>query len=269
MKLPRELLDEIFSHLQAQDDEATLQACSLVAKSWVYPAQKLLFSSVVLNTSTYLLWRKRIRLNKTTLLNHVRSLHYWERDPNPPRWSGPPRIDGLIRYLPSFRQLRTLTLSRMSVESDFSQQVKIFSVFQHTLSSLSIRLVSLPRSAFIALVDFFPNLKNLEICNPHFCEDDQQPTTLSRPLRGGLHIAGFMLEALVTFSDQLLRMQVAYDKLTAENGWIPDSAVRYYQLIINTCGKSLLYLNLHLCERFVQHDSSRISGTGRFRPLIF
>ena len=46
--LPQELLDEIVAHLPS-DDVKTLRACSLVAKSWVYPAQRLLFFFVELH----------------------------------------------------------------------------------------------------------------------------------------------------------------------------------------------------------------------------
>ena len=251
MKFPQELLDKIFSHLPNRDVE-TLRACSLVETSWVYPAQTLLFSSVVLNTSTYLSWEEKISPNNTELLGHVRSFHYWAPSPDPPRLPSPSHIDGPIRYLLSFRQLRTLTLSSMRIEPTFSQQVNIFSAFQHTLSSLSIWAISLPWSAFIALIDYFPNLRNLEICNLHYHKDDRQSTTLSRPLLGGLSIIHFTTEALAAFSDQLPRMQVAYDELTIfDNRFLP-SATEYYQLIINSCGKSLLHLNIHPSECFPQ-----------------
>ena len=47
-------------------------------------------------------------------------------------------------------------------------------------------------------------------------------------------------------------MQVAYDKLTIfDNRFLP-SPTQYYQLIVNTCGKNLLYLNIHPCECFAQ-----------------
>ena len=47
-------------------------------------------------------------------------------------------------------------------------------------------------------------------------------------------------------------MQVAYDKLTIFDNRFPPSPTQYYQLIVNTCGKSLLYLNIHPCECFAQ-----------------
>ena len=252
MELPQELLDEILSHLP-KDDAETLRACSLVKRSWVYPAQRLLFSSIVLSARAYLLWGNKIDPDKTELLDHVRSFHYWAPNNKTSCLSTSDPIYGFTRYLAAFRRLRTLTLSDMpfsSITSNPSQEANIYSAFQHTLSSLSILECSISWSVFIQLIGYFPNLRNLEICNLHYGRDDRQPITLSRPLRGGLCITGFAMWALATFSDRLPRNQVAYDKLTISDDRIPPSATKYYQLIVNACGKSLVHLNFHPCECF-------------------
>jgi hypothetical protein len=255
MDLPQELLDGIFSHLPS-DGGKTLRACALVARTWVYPAQRLLFSSIRFNTDTYQSWEKAISPANTELLTHIRSLHYFTRNPHP-RHRIIPHVNALAGYLPSFRQLQILTLSGMRVNPDCSQG--IFSAFQHTLSSLSLREVSLPWVVFAALVDYFPSLRNLEVRDPNYDEDDRQSTTLSKPLYGKLFISTFTDEALATFSDKLPGLPVAYDELTI--GWssIARPVPRYYQQIIDTCAKSLKRLNLHPSACFIQSaNSSRI-----------
>ncbi|KAF9645200.1 hypothetical protein BDM02DRAFT_3271888 [Thelephora ganbajun] len=242
MNLPQELLDEIFSHLPPHDEES-LRACSLVAKRWVYPTQRLLFSSVVIDPNTYQSWKDSISPTNAELLSHVRSFYYFTWAPPPPHWSFPP-IDALLDYLPSFCQLQDLTLCDVRIKSDFSEQVKIFSAFQYTLSSLSLHEISLPWIAFVTLVDFFPYLRNLEIRDPSYVEDDRQSIPLSRPLRGGLSIDMFTEEALGTFSSRLSGMEVAYNELTIYE--IPTRLTPHcYQHIIDTCGESLKRLNFH------------------------
>lgn len=254
MNLPQELLDEIFGYLPS-DGGKTLRACSLVAKLWVYPAQRLLFYTVNLNAQTYWLWKQRISPANTGLLSHVRSLTYILTDAQPVLWTP----YALIDYLPSFCQLQSLTLCNMRIDSDFSKQVEI-SPFRHTLSSLQLSKVSLPWIAFATLVDSFPSLRNLDIYAPCYDEDNRRPTTLSRPLRGKIAVDMSMEEALVAFSDRLPGMRVEYDELTLYGSYF-RSTPRCYQRIVNTCGKSLQRLNLHPSERFFLSALGVVSST--------
>lgn len=246
MDLPQDVLDEIFGHLPRDDTEA-LRACSLVARPWVYPARRLLFSSVAITLNTYKLWKDTISPANTELLRHVRSLHYFARDNRVLRWF-PPRIDALIDYMPLFCHLQSLTLCDMRVKSDFSEKIEIFSAFQHTLSSLSLQNTSLPWITFVALIDYFPALGTLEILDPFFHEDDQQQTPLSRPLHGDLVIAGFTKQALTILSDRLCGIQVVYDELAIHEDPISRSAPGHYQHLIDVCGKDLKRLKLSPCE---------------------
>ena len=59
MNLPRELYDEILSHLPS-DDRRSFQNCSLVAKSWVNPSRRRLFETVDIRASTSRAWRVNI-----------------------------------------------------------------------------------------------------------------------------------------------------------------------------------------------------------------
>lgn len=124
MNLPHELLNEIFSHL-APDDGDSLQACSLVAKSWVSPAQRLLFSSVTVTRNNYRSWEDRVSYPNAELFSHVRSLRYSVTpglDPLP--------ISGFFDCLPLFRHLQHLSLRSTHIKSNISEQLDAFSVFR-------------------------------------------------------------------------------------------------------------------------------------------
>ena len=245
MNLPQEVLDEIFSHLDPYYDGVSLRACSLVARSWVYPAQRRFFSSVTITPAVEQSWNDNISPTNIKLLSHVRSLDYG-------KWSHqrfPSRVGALVDYFPSLRQLRSLTLTRMWIGLGFSEHVEVFSAFQHTLSSLYLRDIYLPWTALIILINYFPFLKNLEVQNPSFGERDDHPTPLSRPLHGRLAITKFAEPALKTLSDRLpaLGGQLACDELAIWGRLINHLVcLDHYQCVIDTCGKNLKRLSLSL-----------------------
>jgi hypothetical protein len=69
----------------------------------------------------------------------------------------------LREYLPLFFQLRTLIFLGTDIERTIPEHLDLFSAFQHTLSLLFIREASITWSAFVALVGYFPDLRDLEI----------------------------------------------------------------------------------------------------------
>ena len=77
MALPPELIDEILAYLQV--NKRMLQDCSLVAKSWVYPNQKLLHMNAHLTPETYRIWQENVSPAGTEPLQHFRILswHYF------------------------------------------------------------------------------------------------------------------------------------------------------------------------------------------------
>ena len=144
MILPLELLDDILIHLQL--DNQALQNCSLVARSWTYPSQKLLYTRVIITPSRYQTWQEIASPTSANLLRHVQilmcrefqSLHDLHDD-----------------YLKSFHHLQYLSLDH-HVDLDTTS---LFPAFQNTLSSLSLSHVSLTLDAFIKLLSYFPKLR--------------------------------------------------------------------------------------------------------------
>ncbi|KAF9790872.1 hypothetical protein BJ322DRAFT_1017500 [Thelephora terrestris] len=204
MKLPQDLLDEIFNLIYDEyDDNETLRACSLVEKSWVYPTQRLLFSCIDVDIGSYPPWEGRTGPGKAEPFDHTHSLFYFRS-----RHHG---CDTLPRQLPPFRQLQTLTLSGPNFPKNFSQHLEVFSAFQHTLSSLTSDCVEISWPSCFAIVCYFPNLSDLDIISPCSGDDNEEPMVPSRRLHGRLRVDEVMY--LTTFLDQLSSMQVAYDEL--------------------------------------------------------
>ena len=239
MNLPRELLDEIFSYLPSYDSRP-LRACSLVARSWVSPARRRLFSSVTFTKKNRRSWKDRIPPSNTELLNHVRSLRFfthWDiknQDRLP--------INDIFDYLPSFHRLKHLTLYNMRIWSDVSERLDVPSAFRHTLSSLVFDDVVLTWFAFITIVDYLPGIADLVVVRPTWEIDHRHTPPLSRPLPGRLSVNVY--RDFQTFPDKLSELEVEYDELLIHGSCDPIPATPHYQRIIDSCRKSLRRLRL-------------------------
>ena len=252
MSFPQDLVDEILNNLPLDDmeDELSLQNCSLVAKSWTNPSQKRLFETVVITKANRQLWLKNISPTNIELLRHVRSLSITSFDT--PTWQVPfleyIDIDDLYDYFPSFHQLHTIELRGLHISSDIPQRMEMFSSCQQSLSSLFFVGSSLRWHSFIALIDYFPNLRHLELQGLSFENINSDPPPLSRPLRGklGLHI--FEAFNLIDFSNWFTGLEVEYEELAVNVG---HTTGIYSQTIVTACEKTLKYLKIGFRECIV------------------
>ena len=248
MSFPQELVDEILSYLSSDDkqDQQSLRNCSLVAKSWINPSRRHLFKTILIRERDRQSWLDRISPSNIELLRHVRSFCFygsdlWDRDP-PSKFTD---IEDLYVYFPSFRRLHTIDLCEAHISSDFPEQVEMFSPYQQVLSSLILAAVSLPWRSFVALIDYFPNLRNLELQSLSFEDDNVNTPPLSRPLRGKLCFYLSEEEYLVSFSNWFTGLEVEYEELVIDVGYVSGT---YSQRIATTCGKTLKHLRFQLCE---------------------
>ena len=187
MRLPTELIDEILDHLPS-DDEESLRSCSLVAKSWLDPCQRRLFEAIIIDMDTYQPWFDNISPTNTELLRHVQQLMYVPMRKKDPRYP-PYRIGDDFRvYLPSFCQLQYLIFGLVDIESIIPDHKNLFFAFQHTLFALSLLRVSTTWNGLVTLLGYFPNLKNLEICEVSLDVDARPAPHLPRALRGRLFV---------------------------------------------------------------------------------
>ena len=230
MALPLELIDEILTYLQ--DDEITLQNCSLIAKSWVYSSQKLLCAHVHLTPGTYRIWRENVSPASAELLQYVRTLncrgfktlHSSHGD-----------------YFRSLHRLERLALRVfVRIEPDITN---LFLAFQTTLSSLSLSRVSITWGAFINVVDYFPNLQDLHLSQSSFVGDCRVVPPLSRPPRGKLSLITLSSDNMSILSSGFSVSELRYNELEITNVFdrIPSHAIRP---IISPCGKTLTRLVL-------------------------
>jgi hypothetical protein len=230
MALPPELIDEILTYLQ--DDEKTLQNCSLIAKSWAYSSQKLLCAHVHLTPWTYRRWRETVSPTSAELLQHVRTM-----DCRAFHTLHPSHGD----YFRSLRRLERLALRVfVRIEPDITN---LFLAFQSTLSSLSLSRVSITWIAFINVVDYFPNLKDLHLSQSSFVGDCREIPPLSKPPRGKLCLFTLSSDDMSILSSGLSASVLRYNELEITNIFvqIPSRAIRS---IISTCGKTLTRLVL-------------------------
>ena len=248
MNLPLELLDEILSYLAPHNQ--SLRNCSLVARSWLHPSRKRLFENVYIQDTDHQSWLDNISPTNTELLQHVHSFCFASSQP----WGrNPPfeyiNIDDLYVYFPSFHRLHTINLSDVHISSDIPERIEMFSHCQQVLSSLILVDVSLPWRSFTTLIDYFPNLRNLELSTLAFDDDNINPPPLSRPLRGKLCFYLSEAATVVAFSDWLFTGPVVeYDELVVDVGYF---SAAHFQQIITACEKSLKRLKLEVCECFV------------------
>ena len=213
---PPEILEEILEHIPADfEGNPTLIACALVATWWTGPSQRRLFSSVLIREDKYRRWMNGVVLSgsKTRLLRYVRSLwhcrgvyvgaKYPMRDL--PQDSG--------KYFSALSNLRTLTLYNIAIghisEEGFHT---CFSAFRETLTYLSLETFATSFSAFVTLVDNFPNLRTLQLRALDLEPDGEPVPSLSRPLRGGFHVYSIEPDCLA-FLNQFARLDLEYDEL--------------------------------------------------------
>lgn len=209
MDLPPEIVDEIIGHLPVYD-EKSIRNCSLVAKSWVHPSRRRLFENVHLRPDNLKSWLRHVSPMNVKLLQHVRSLSYRiANTPDLPH-GRMDRVDLLRYYSPSFHQLRHLMLSTGCLQSLI--QIWDPSAFQHTLSSLSLWFCCLTASTLVTLINYFPNLAQLDLGGLIHEPSDQPIPPLFQPLRK-LSVCEFNTYHDMGLLDQLLGLRPRCDEV--------------------------------------------------------
>ena len=241
MEIPQELVDEILNYLSLGDkqDQQSLRNCSLVSKSWINSSRRRIFESVVIGGANRRLWLDKISPSNIDLLWHVRSLSLisdpWKREPS----SKSTDFNDLYAYFPSLRRLHTIKLYDTRISPDIPERVEVFSACQQSLSSLIFAVVSLPWRSLIALIGYFPNLRNLELRGISFEDTDRNTPPLSRPLRGKLSFYISGEEHLAALSCWFAGLEVEYEELATNVGHMSGP---HSQRVVTACGKTLKFL---------------------------
>ena len=186
--LPPEILDKILEHIPPnREGRPTLIACAFVATWWTGPSQRCLFSSVRIDQDNYERWMNGVVLtgSKAHLLELARSLRHSHvldyRMQDLAQDSG--------EYLSVLRNLHSLALVNVCVEHISEDGFRAcFSAFRDTLTYPSLETFTTSFSAFVTLVDYFPNITTLRLRSFELEPDGGPVPSLSRPLRGKLYV---------------------------------------------------------------------------------
>jgi len=204
---------------ESEEGRSTLMACALVATSWRGPSQRRLFSSVLIDEYNYKSWMNCVVSSgyKAHLLKFVRSLTHW-RDPNPKTkypMENLPQDSG--EYLSALPNIRTLKLYHIRIERISEEGFRTcFSAFRETLTALSLGTFDTSFSAFVTLVDYFPNITSLELGSIVLEPDEEPAPVLSRPLRGKVHVWGAHASRL-EFLGRFVKLELEYDELVLDS----------------------------------------------------
>ena len=240
---PPKILDKVLQQIPTnREGQQTLIACALVATWWVRPSQRCLFSSVEIYGSNHKRWMKGVVLpgSKAHLLEHVRSLRY-SRNPNY-------RMQDLAKdsgeYLSALRNLRSLTFFAIKVEHIGEDQLHAcFSAFRETLTYLSLESFATSFSAFVTLVDYFPNITTLRLCSFVLEPDEGLVPSLSRPLRGKLHLRDLGADFL-KFFDQFTKLDMEYEELVVGSSSLSLTETKLLEAALQICTNTVRSLRL-------------------------
>jgi len=118
-------------------------------------------------------------------------------------------------YLSVMYNLRNFTVQNGWVEHiDEEGFHACFSAFRGTLTYLSLDISATSFSAFVTLVDYFPNIRTLLLKSLILKPDEGPVQTLSRPLRGKAHI--HVQSNYLEFFERLAELDTEYEELVID-----------------------------------------------------
>jgi len=153
---------------------------------------------------------------KTRLLGYVRSLQHCR--------GVYAEVKYCMRNLPqdhgehfsALCNLRTLMLFNIVIEHIGEAGLRTcFSTFRETLTSLALQKFLVPFSSFVTLVDYFPNIRNLQLRSFTLGSDTSPVPTLSRPLRGRVGVCG--VDGCLNFLDLFARLDLEYEEVVIDS----------------------------------------------------
>ena len=150
-RVPQELVDQVLDHLA--DDTATLQSCSLVAKSWIYPSRRHLFNSIFLTVNDITKWNTTFPNPEDSPAGHVRDLSFCFIQPDV-------GINFADRFL-YFSNVQKLTLiGRTAADPGF---ISGLGQLPPSIRSVDITFSKILTVHIISMMQQLPNLENLSL----------------------------------------------------------------------------------------------------------
>lgn len=184
MSLPPEIVDLI---IDLVDNYRALQACSLVAKGWVYRSRKNLFRTVVL--FTHHRWQNAISVGDASPAGYVRTLSMVQGITPPTRWINTDKLYPFLPHLRDFKNVENLVISGWA-PSRFSEGglKKYFGPFGGKLRSLELGGERMTPDSFLVFLGLFPNLEDLSVQERVVGEETTRVLTVSPKFSGRLTV---------------------------------------------------------------------------------
>jgi hypothetical protein len=226
MSPPPEVVDHI---IDLTSNHRTLQACSLVAKSWVARSRMHLFRDVLL--FSHRRWQKDMSVGPTSPAIYTRTLTLVQ--PNTPqgKWINTHNLYPFLSHLRDFKNVENLILDGWD-SSKFSAGglKKYFGHFGAHLRSLELDGERMSPESFLIFLGLFPNLEDLSVKEPiRGAEASVAPAVLPK-LSGRLTIRVHTTNLFPSICKFPLRFQ----EICLEEH--PHD----YQELINACAKTLV-----------------------------
>ena len=182
-------------------------------------------------------------VSKIHLLGYVRSLKQYPRTPdtgNNYAMQNLPEDSG--EYLSALHNVRSLKLTNIRVEHVGEGGFRAcFSAFRETLTDLSLMAFVTSFSAFVALVDYFPNITTLRV-GFFLVESDEGPVTpLSRPLRGKICLHDISYDCM-EFFNRFAKLDLEYEEVVLEP--CLRTTTELLQSVLRLGGSTVKYLRL-------------------------
>ena len=150
-RVPQELIDEILDHLAK--DTRTLHSCSLVAKSWIYPSRRHLFSTLFLTANDVTKWSKIFPNPEDSPAGHVRDLSFCFIHTDVPI--------NFAHRISYFSNVRGLTLiGRVATDPSF---ITALGPLPPTTRSVDITFSRVLPTHIVSVIQQLPNLDNLSL----------------------------------------------------------------------------------------------------------
>jgi len=159
MPLPPEIVDHI---IDLTNNHRTLQACSLVAKSWVCRSRVHLFRDVVL--FSHRRWQRVMPVGENSPATYTRTLTMGQSGTPQGKWINIDNLYPFLSHLRDFKNVENLILDGWEPHG-FSEGglKKYFGHFGEHLRSLELGGQRMSPESFIILLGLLPNLEDLSV----------------------------------------------------------------------------------------------------------
>ena len=147
-------------------------------------------------------------------------------------------------YLSALHNIHTFTLAKTWIEPIGEDHLRTcFSAFRETITHLSFESIATSFSAFVTLVDYFPNIKTLGIDWLRLEPDEGPVPVLSRPLRGKLSLYDFRGGSLDFFS-RFARLDLEYEELVISWSSFVYAGMQALEGVLKICTSTVRSLRL-------------------------